>query len=659
MGKLLLAIFSFIVISAPANAQIDTNTVVYSWMLDESYANRIRVNVDTLLDNFQNYNPIFRQYTAVQTLGNYSLPALSAIYTERPLNNEFFPGNTFTIFMKTYENTRYINSRKPFSRLTYIKGGSNQTKEEMLDAYHSQNLTKTLNFGLHYTTIGALGQYSFQRVKNNSFRFFSSLAGRIYSYHVSINYNKIVADENGGVANDSLITDSTFVRSKDIPTLFGGTENSINHEPDVYNTIKNLNVLAIQEIAFRSRPESRDSASVVRRTRIFYPKLVYLFSLNRTSKQFIDKNPQIGLQNGLYPETYVSDELTSDSLVYWKMSNALRMQFQGRRNNHYFVDYSYELMNYSMSTRSPAGTIDTFSYINEPFNLPRINNSNRLFNSYISSGFSKIFAERIDMNLYGKLYIAGYRTGDLNISGNMKLIFGKAEKPFTFYASAEIQSRTPDYLYTRYLSNNFIWTRNFARTTINHLSTNLSLSSKKFDIQGDYYLLSNVIYLNNNAFPAQYKNVLSILVLSAAKQFDFWKMTSINKLVYQESENESIIDLPELAFYNSTYFKHLINFKATGGKLLFMLGFDFFYNTKYYADAYMPALNSFYRQNEKQLGGYPYIDVFLNLQLKRFRFFVKVEHVNSGWSNQNYFSVLHYPRNGRDLKFGLSWTFYD
>jgi hypothetical protein len=222
-----------------------------------------------------------------------------------------------------------------------------------------------------------------------------------------------------------------------------------------------------------------------------------------------------------------------------------------------------------------------------------------------------------------------------------------------------IQSSTPDFLYTHYASNNFIWTRNFARTTSNHLSTILTLSSKKFDIQGDYYLLSSVIYLDNNAFPAQYKNALSILVLSAAKQFDFWKVISVNKLIYQKSENENIIDLPELAFYSSTYLKHTMNFKATGGKLLIMLGYNLLYNTKYYADAYMPALNSFHRQNEKQLGNYPYIDVFLNLQLKRFKFFLKVEHVNAGWIDQNYFSVLHYPRNGRDLKFGMSWTFYD
>ena len=56
----------------------------------------------------------------------------------------------------------------------------------------------------------------------------------------------------------------------------------------------------------------------------------------------------------------------------------------------------------------------------------------------------------------------------------------------------------------------------------------------------------------------------------------------MGKLVYQKSENENVLALPEIAFYNSTYLKHLINFKSTGGKVLAMVGFDLFYNTKYY-----------------------------------------------------------------------------
>ena len=41
---------------------------------------------------------------------------------------------------------------------------------------------------------------------------------------------------------------------------------------------------------------------------------------------------------------------------------------------------------------------------------------------------------------------------------------------------------------------------------MNNLSINLTVSSKKFDIQGDYFLLHNLIYFNEEALPEQYHN---------------------------------------------------------------------------------------------------------------------------------------------------------
>ncbi len=663
MRKTLLAFAFFFCHLIQVIAQIDTNVVVYSWKLDESLANRIRVDVDTALDNFQKYNPAFICFSGVETLGNISLPAQSLIFTERDANQEFTLVNNFYPFMFRFNNTHYVNTRKPFTQLFYIKGGSNQTKEEMLDVLHSQNLTKTLNFGIRYRTLGSLGQYNFQKVKNNAIGFFSSLSNKNYAYHISVYYNRIIADENGGIANDSLVTDTTFAKTKDIPTIFGGYDNAPSHYPDVATDVKNLNILSVQEVSFRSSGTKTDTASTRRKIRIFFPKLIYILSLDRTSRLFTDKNPWVGVESHLYPtEPLFTSRTTNDSMVYWKVSNSARLQFQGRKNNHYFIDYSYEMLSYSMSVQPDSAvndSIEKFWFITEHYRPQGLTYSSRMYNSYLSSGFTKLFANRVEMNLYGRYFVSGYRSGDFLLAADMKIILGKLNMPMTFWTKIENELKTPDYLYTHYFSNNFLWVGNFKKTNRNHLSTNLAISSKKFDIQGDYYLFSSVIYMNEKATPTLYRNALSVFALGLTKQFDVWKITSRSKLIYQKSENRNVLDLPEITFNNSTYLKHLFHFRSTGGKLLAMLGFDLFYNTKYYASAYMPSLTSFHRQTMKKIGNYPYFDVFLNLQLKRFKFFVKMEHVNSGWIDQNYFSVLHYPRNRRDLKFGLSWTFYD
>jgi hypothetical protein len=660
MNKYLLALSFLLIAPAICIAQIDTNTVVSSWKLDEYFANQTRMNVDTALDQFQKYNPAFCNYTGVATLGNYSLPAQSLVFTERLLSQEFILINHFYPFMKSFTTTEYFNCRRPFTKLTYIKGGSSQTNEEILDVLHSQNITKEVNFGLHYTTLGSLGQYRFQKVKNNSFGFFSSKSGEPYSYHLSINWNKITADENGGVLKDSYVTDTSYSFTKDIPTLFGGKDRPPQHIPDAYTEIRNLNIFTKHEFAFLSERQKSDSVQTTKKIRIFYPKLIYIFLFDRTVRSFTDNNPTVGFNAGLYPAMNISGELTSDSLLHWRLQNTARLQFQGRKNNHYFIDYSYELLKYSMSTGlTSTDTTEYYWFITNDVNYNGLHYNSRLYNSYISSGFNKIFVNRLELDLLGRLYLSGYRTGDIYLAGDIKVNLGKLSNPFTLSVSAVNELRSPDYLYAHYASNHFIWTKNFKQTFQNHLSAKIDISSKKFEIQGDYYLFRNFIFFNDEALPAQYHSDLSILAVSASKQFNFWKITSYNKLVFQKCDNEKILGLPELTFNTSTYLSHLFNFKSTGGKLLTMVGFDMSYNTKYYADAYMPALSTFYRQYEKPLGNYPYFDVFLNVQLKRFRFFLKMEHVNSGWINKNYFTVLHYPRNQRELKFGLSWTFYD
>jgi hypothetical protein len=661
MYKVVLAIAVLIFFPALINAQIDTNTVVFSWKLDEYFANHIRVVVDTSLENYQNQNPIFRNYTSVATLGNYGQPSISQVFAERDHNQEFLLINPFYPFMQRFATTRYFNTRKPFTKVSYFKGGSSQNKEEILDAFHSQNLTKTLNVGMHYITVGSMGQYRFQKVKNNSFNLFSSLSGSVYSYHASFNLNKIIADENGGILNDSSITDPTYQFTKDIPTLFGGKDNPPTHEPDVYTEVRNMNLFTLQEIAFRGNRTKPDSGIATKKLRIFYPKLVYIFYFNRVNRLFKDKIPSVGLNSGLYPAIHIDDQLTADSLLYWKMFNSARLQFQGKKSNHYFIDYSFELMQYSMLVPSstPSDSLSEHWFISENIKLPEISVISRNFNSYVSTGFNKVFLNHVELNLFGRYYLSGYRNTDFSFSGDLKLFTGKAGKQNSLMFRAVNELTTPDFLYTHYTSNNFMWTRNFSKTSINNLSLNLTVLSKKFDIQGDYFLLHNMIYFNEQALPEQYHKSLSLLSLSASKRFDFWKVSSTSKLVYQKTDNQKILGLPAWVLYNSTFLTLPVNFRTTGGKLLTMLGFDLFYNSKFYADAYMPSLTSFYRQSKKQQGNYPYFDPFLNVQLKRLRFYLKFEHVNSGWIDKNYFSVLHYPRNERNLKFGLSWTFYD
>jgi hypothetical protein len=118
--------------------------------------------------------------------------------------------------------------------------------------------------------------------------------------------------------------------------------------------------------------------------------------------------------------------------------------------------------------------------------------------------------------------------------------------------------------------------------------------------------------------------------------------------------------LPLFSGFNSTYLDFTL-FKV----LQLQFGADLYYNTKYYANSYMPATGVFYTQNTMLIGDYPYVDVFANAKLKRLRFFIKYERASNLPSDISEISKTYgyfipsYPYNPGIVKYGLSWTFYD
>jgi hypothetical protein len=102
--------------------------------------------------------------------------------------------------------------------------------------------------------------------------------------------------------------------------------------------------------------------------------------------------------------------------------------------------------------------------------------------------------------------------------------------------------------------------------------------------------ITNYIYINNNAVPAQYNGNIQVLAADASLNFKFGPLYLQNKIVYQKSGNQDIIALPEISTYNNLFFGFTM-FKKV---LATQLGADMYYHTAYFAPNYMPATGVFY-----------------------------------------------------------------
>ena len=129
-------------------------------------------------------------------------------------------------------------------------------------------------------------------------------------------------------------------------------------------------------------------------------------------------------------------------------------------------------------------------------------------------------------------------------------------------------------------------------------------------------------------------------------------------VTYQNTSSKAVLPLPTLNLFSNLYLKFKI-----ARVLSVELGGCMTYFTKYEAPDYLPQISSFAVQKNAdsriEIGGYPFIDVYANMHLKRARFFISMNHVNAGSGSKQYFLAPHYPTNARILRVGVSWNFYN
>ena len=185
----------------------------------------------------------------------------------------------------------------------------------------------------------------------------------------------------------------------------------------------------------------------------------------------------------------------------------------------------------------------------------------------------------------------------------------------------------------------------------------MSSDELEMDIRAGAAYISNYVYWDQGAIPRVYDSDLLILSGYLSKHFKLSGWHSENKILIQYTSASEVLRLPLSTIYSSNYWKQSL-FK---GALIADLGFDVYYSTNYRASAYMPATGAFFLQDERYVGGYPFLDIFITFRIQRTRIFASANNVLAGaqFLGNNYFTAYRYPYKPRNFRLGLVWTFYD
>ncbi len=626
MKKILLLIsILFITFQFVFSEVLRKDMYVKTWRITDKFASVDSIRVDTFHINFQDANPIDRYSISNSYNGNLGSPIQSKIYFDRPVNKTFIFSNPYYPYIDQIETATFYNTKTPFSSLKYLTGGTQYNEEEQFKFLFTANVNKKLNFGTTLDYIYARGEYANQSAKRFAGTLFGTYDGKHYSATGLIGFNNHNNYENGGITEESYITNPPRgINPNTIPTSIIG-----------YSGLKSVQVFYNQQYTLGFERSIKVSKDSTQKEYVPVTRFSHTLQYEDSRKRYIEKSAE----TKFYENTYLNLKQTNDTSALQTLSNRFSIGLAEEFNKWLKFGMTAYLEN----------EIERFTFMEDTL----VNNKLES-NTKLGGKLSKENGKSLKYNFTGEIDLIGYKAGDFNLQANIFGKFNLWKDVFSLNANGFVRSEEPSYFLQNFQSNHFRWKNDFSKTYKTHIGGTFSIPSRSFSLNVNMENISKQIYFDTLSLPSQFDGNVQILSANLKLDLHAGKFTLENNAVYQLSSHPEIIPLPMIALYHNLYF-HDLWFKV----LSVQLGTNVRFHTAYYAPSYMPATGQFYNQQETKIGNYPLVNVYGNFHLKRVRFFVEYYNVNQLFMNGAYFSMPLYPLNPAVFKMGLTWNFYD
>lgn len=646
-------------------AVIDANTIpigFFSWKIDERLGNIFETPVDTIQHAFQNTNDTGGPTGHYTYLGNLGAPRISHVFFERKETGQFFFTDPYDFTVRRPEDIVYTNTKSPFTNLTYYKQGDGRYGEERFKAYFAVNVNKRLGFGFDIDYTYGRGKYTSQSTALFNGNLFAYYRGDNYDMHFSfINENLKVA-ENGGIADDRYITHP--LEMAEGRKTYATYDIPINLN-DIWN--KNTGYHAFLTHRYNLgfyRDVTQENDTVTRTVFVPVTSFIHTVKMDMNRRKYISYDKE---QNQTYFQNNYLGNDSTDVTKHFSIKNtvgiSLREGFNKWAKAGLTAFMSFEHRRFTL-TDTLDGTAGR--------RIPTDHKENILS---VGGQLIKEQGKTIHYNVLGEVALIGEDAGQFSVEGQGDLNFRLFGDTVRLEANAYIKNLNPTFYFRHFHSKHYWWdNEDLSKIMRTRIEGKLNIDRWRTQLKVGVENIKNYTYLDNTSIKitdkqneVSFKNNIAvrqhsgnIQVFNAALRQDF-KLGILhldNEVVYQKSSNQQVLPLPDLVLYHNLY----IQFGLAKRVLNIELGADVRYFTQYYAPDYAPAIGQFYLQNPEtrfKLGGYPLVNAYLNLHLKRTRIFVQMYNLIQGTGEKSYFLAPHYPLNPRILKVGLSWNFFD
>ena len=635
---LLLCIVSF----AQTHKADSTLVTFYPTAFDSISLNR-PYYLDTSTFHANNFDLLNREQTIYSTLSNIGMAHKSMRFSVSPQLGFEMEVPAFTNYIKTEKDLKTYLSLLPYSEIRYVM--TTGDKEQHLNFRFGRQFAQGLYLSFEYNINYSPASYTNNKAENNYFWINTLYTTKDQRYRVLAYWyrNKIEVQENGGIVYDSVYVNQLESDNSVILTNLSNPTNYMKVSGAGFQHYFNLlpkHKKTIEQIA--DTLLSTDSLSIVTTER--------KFTLGRINHSFAYQRNQL-----FYNETSASlpfyapfDTLlntkTTDTTIVHAFRNSLTWNSLGYQNYSNDVPfYIYAGIDYDFFK------IKRYDYLEQLV----VNDQNHSQVS-INGGIIINLFQSTTVTGQAKLITLGYQIGDFNIKGQWRQYLGTTERNFgKLTVDFNMKRQSPTWFETSYQSNHFRWENDFHAAT--YLVFGANYQYKSFSAGVKQTTINDLIYFNQEARPAQYDGFTSISEVYGSANVTLGRFKIEGFLTLQKANNENVIHLPLLLGKLKVGYSQPIFKKAA----VLQPNITVQYFTKYHADAYMPALRTFYLQDDVLIGNYPFIDLALAINVKQADIYVQYNNMFLLTGYHDSFIAPHYPMRDSKIFIGVNWRLFN
>ncbi len=568
---------------------------------------------DTLTEHARFYNPAEPWIPAFAQQGNTGQACKPLIPAFLP--SLLFPSSPEVLIPWLYQpNTiKYYLHHYPFTDIRYVMGGK---KEQYLEVIHSQNIGKLITAGANVRIINSPGSYNRQKsdIANLAFSLQFNPRLKWYKAVASFTQNVLKLQENGGIQHDSLFENNTQPDKRTIPVNLTAAETRLRES---YGTL-------IQDFY------------IISDTTISRLKLLQYLPLKlRLQSQYSEHHLVYEDSYPLSP-IYPFYPLSADNLQD-------RLKTKVLTNKIFLSNFRHKYLNYHLAS--------AHQYIDiQMEDLRKIYHQTSL-----QGALTWALPWNFRLITEGQIVSGGYQDNDRTAFVALRKSFLRKEKHLLSLQIDSRKSAGETSWTNQYRRGNlFNWTNAFGKTHIS--SQGFDLVSRWISLGCSVHKLKDaIVFLPRSSLPFQVPERILVKQCYFRLVLPLKIIKIENRIDYQKVDKNQWLRLPEFISRHSLY----LDLSLFRGALNLQPGLDLYYQSAYYADAYMPATQSFHLQNEKKLSDQFLADVFVNLKVGSARIFIKYSHFNALFGPVNYYQIPHYPLQDAAFRFGIFWLLRD